>query len=285
MTHQAPTHYDDVVGVEVTIDGMLVIADRLHLMDFPVALGIRLNIPQEELRNIVWEQVARDLTAQGVLDIFGEPHPEVAAMVDTLSRADRTLEGRWWRRDVGGKMVRFVVCRKDTRIFWAAPVWWSTTSCRASRTSTSPIWCSSSSVTCPLVASSSFPGTSTSRPAPRSNSTCSVAPSSGGSSSWRPRCPTTSTGSNGVDLHRRSSIHVEHHARPVVDHTSDNPDRPADDRSGVACGGADRDLYRRNRVGVGRSHGGHAQGRVGRVRLLGAGDLGVRAAGGAAAQG
>jgi hypothetical protein len=120
MTHQAPTHYDDVVGVEVTIDGMLVIADRLNLMDFPVALGIRLNIPQEELRNIVWEQVARDLTAQGVLDLFGEPHPEVAAMVDTLSRADRTLEGRWWRRDVGGKMVRFVVCRKGDRHVVAA---------------------------------------------------------------------------------------------------------------------------------------------------------------------
>ena len=109
---RGPTHYDDVVGVEVTIDGMLVIADRLNLMDFPVALGIRLNIPQVELRNIVWEQVARDLTAQGVLDLFGEPHAEVAAMIDTLSRADRTLEGRWWRRDLGGKMVRFVVCRK-----------------------------------------------------------------------------------------------------------------------------------------------------------------------------
>jgi hypothetical protein len=114
------THYDDVVGVEVTIDGMLVIADRLNLMDFPVALGIRLNIPQVDLRNIVWEQVARDLTAQGVLDLFGEPHPEVAAMVDTLSRADRTLEGRWWRRDLGGKMVRFVVCRKGERHVVAA---------------------------------------------------------------------------------------------------------------------------------------------------------------------
>ncbi len=73
-----------------------------------------------ELRNIVWEQVARDLTAQGVLDLFGEPHPEVAAIVDTLSRADRTLEGRWWRRDVGGKMVRFVVCRKGDRHVVAA---------------------------------------------------------------------------------------------------------------------------------------------------------------------
>jgi hypothetical protein len=115
-----PTHFDDVVGVEVTIDGMLVIADKLNLMEFPVALGIRPNIPQEELRNIVWEQVGRDLTSQGVLDLFGEPHPEVAAMVDTLSRADRTLEGRWWRRDLGGKMVRFVVCRKGDRHVVAA---------------------------------------------------------------------------------------------------------------------------------------------------------------------
>jgi hypothetical protein len=104
---------DDVVGVEVTIDGMLVIADRLHLVDFPVALGIRPNIPQEDLRDVVWEQVQRDLTAQGVLDHNGQPHPGVATLVDTVSRADRTLECRWWRRDVGGTMVRFVVCRKD----------------------------------------------------------------------------------------------------------------------------------------------------------------------------
>ena len=83
-------------------------------------MGIRLNIPQPDLRDIVWEQVGRDLTAQGVLDVFGEPHPEVAAMVDTLSRSDRTLEGRWWRRDVGGKMVRFVVCRKGDRHVVAA---------------------------------------------------------------------------------------------------------------------------------------------------------------------
>ncbi|MDT5387316.1 MAG: hypothetical protein QOE04_957 [Mycobacterium sp.] len=114
------TRLDDVVAVEVTIDGMLVIADKLHLMEFPPSLAIRPNIPQLELRNIVWEQVGRDLTAQGVLDVFGTPHPEVAAMVDTLSRADRTLEGRWWRRDLGGKMVRFVVCRKGDRHVVAA---------------------------------------------------------------------------------------------------------------------------------------------------------------------
>lgn len=110
----------DVVGVEVTIDGMLVIADRLHLVDFPPALGIRPNIPQADLRNLVWDQVQRDLAAQGVLDPYGRPHPAVAAMTDILSRPDRTLEGRWWRRDIGGVMVRFVVCRKDERHLIAA---------------------------------------------------------------------------------------------------------------------------------------------------------------------
>jgi EspG family len=112
---------DNVVAVELTIDGMLVVADRLGLADFPTALAIRPNIPQLELRELVWDQVRRDLTDQGVLDIYGAPHPSVAAMVDTLSRADRTLEARWWRRDVnGGTMVRFVVCRKGDRHVVAA---------------------------------------------------------------------------------------------------------------------------------------------------------------------
>lgn len=110
----------DVVGVGVTIDGLLVIADLLHLSEFPPALGIRPNIPQEALRTLVWDQVRRDLTAQGVLDLYGRPHPTVAAMVDTVSRPDRVLEGRWFRRDVGGLMVRFVVCRKDDRHVVAA---------------------------------------------------------------------------------------------------------------------------------------------------------------------
>lgn len=112
---------DDVVAVEVTIDGMLVIADRLGLTDFPIALAIRPNIPQLELRDLVWDQVRRDLADQGVLNIYGTPHPSVADMMDTLSRADRVLEGRWWRRDVdGGTMVRFVVCRKGERHVVAA---------------------------------------------------------------------------------------------------------------------------------------------------------------------
>lgn len=111
---------EDVVAVEVTIDGMLVIADKLHLVEFPNALAIQPNIPQLELRDVVWEKVGRDLTEQGVLDLFGTPHPEVAAMVDTLSRADRVIEARWWRKDLGGKMIRFVVARKGNRHVVAA---------------------------------------------------------------------------------------------------------------------------------------------------------------------
>lgn len=104
---------DDVVGVELTIDGMLVLAARLGLAEFPMTLGIRPNIPQEEVRDRVWEQVGRDLTDQEVLGPNGQPHPAVAAMIRTLSTPDRTLEGRWWRRDMGDVMVRFVICRKD----------------------------------------------------------------------------------------------------------------------------------------------------------------------------
>lgn len=114
------THYDDVVGVELTIDGMLVVADRLHLVDFPLALGIRPNIPYKEQRAIVWDQVTRDLTVQGIFTPSGDPHPEVAAIADTLSRPDRTLECRWWRNDAGGKMFRFAVCRRGKRHVVAA---------------------------------------------------------------------------------------------------------------------------------------------------------------------
>ncbi|MCV7014057.1 ESX secretion-associated protein EspG [Mycolicibacterium madagascariense] len=103
---------NDVVAVELTIDGLLLVADRLDSVEFPPVLGIRHNVAQPELRAVVWERVARDLAAQGVLDPGGTPHPEVAAMVDVCCRADRTLEGRWWRRDAGGRMVRFAVCRR-----------------------------------------------------------------------------------------------------------------------------------------------------------------------------
>ena len=106
---------DDVTAVELTVDGLLVVADRLGLADFPPVLGIRLNIPYPELCQKVWAQVARDLTAQGVLNVYGDPHPAVADMLQTLSRSDRTLEGRWWRRSVGGEMIRFAICRRGDR--------------------------------------------------------------------------------------------------------------------------------------------------------------------------
>lgn len=106
---------DDVAAVELTVDGVLVIADRLGLGDFPTVLGLRLNIPYPDLCKRVWEQVSRDLTAQGILTVHGDPHPAVADMLQTLSRSDRTLEGRWWRRDVGGEMTRFAVSRRGDR--------------------------------------------------------------------------------------------------------------------------------------------------------------------------
>ena len=113
MTADLRESADSVVGVELTIDGALLIASRLGLAGFPATLGIRPNIPDEEMRDLVWAQVARDLADQDVIGSHGQPHPAVAAMVRTLSEPDRTLEGRWWRRDVGDVMVRFVICRKS----------------------------------------------------------------------------------------------------------------------------------------------------------------------------
>ena len=100
----------DVVGVELTIDGMLVVADRVDLAEF-TALGIRANIGDEDVRALVWDQVRHDLTGQGVLDGQGYPDPAVAQMVDTLGRAERTLECRWFRR-ADATMIRFVLCRR-----------------------------------------------------------------------------------------------------------------------------------------------------------------------------
>ena len=51
------------------------------------------------------------------------PRPEIQTYFEQVAdeRGIRPLEGRWWwRRDVGGKMVRFVVCRKGVRHVIAA---------------------------------------------------------------------------------------------------------------------------------------------------------------------
>ena len=111
-TYPAPGDlHADVVGVELTIDGVLVVADRLDLAEF-TALGIRANIADEDVRARVWDQVRRDLIGQGVLDSQGYPDPAVAQMIDTLGRAERTLECRWFRH-ADATMVRFVLCRRD----------------------------------------------------------------------------------------------------------------------------------------------------------------------------
>ena len=106
---------DDVVAVELTVDGVLVVADRLGLGDFPTVLAIRLNIPFPDLCKAVWEQVARDLTAQGVLTASGEPHARCRRRRHAQQVGHRTLEGRWWRRDRGGEMTRFAVSRRGDR--------------------------------------------------------------------------------------------------------------------------------------------------------------------------
>jgi hypothetical protein len=111
-TYPAPGElHADVVGVELTIDGVLVVADRLDLAEF-AALGIRANIGDEDVRALVWDQVRRDLIGQGVLDSQGYPDPAVAQMVDAVGRAERTLECRWFRH-ADATMVRFVLCRRD----------------------------------------------------------------------------------------------------------------------------------------------------------------------------
>jgi hypothetical protein len=115
MTVGGADRIDDVVGVEVTIDGMLVLADACDRSEFPTVLGIRQNIFDEDLRDVVWGQVRRDLTEQGVLDVHGRPHPTVAAMVDVLARPERSLEARWVRRDADDRMLRFAVCRSGDR--------------------------------------------------------------------------------------------------------------------------------------------------------------------------
>jgi hypothetical protein len=94
----------------LTIDGMLVVADRLDLAEF-TALGIRANIVDEDVHALVWDQVRRDLIGQGVLDSQGYPDPAVAQMIDTLGRAERTLECRWFRH-ADATMIRFVLCRR-----------------------------------------------------------------------------------------------------------------------------------------------------------------------------
>ena len=104
-----------VTAVDLTMDGLLVLADKLSVTnDFPVALTIGNNIFHLDLRAQVWAAVTDTLTEQGIIDAAGQIHPEVVDMIYTATRAERTLEGRWFHTAGEGHMVRFAVCRRGT---------------------------------------------------------------------------------------------------------------------------------------------------------------------------
>lgn len=98
---------NDVVGVEVTTDGMLtvcymlVVTDRLHLVAFPTALGIRINDSSD--RNYQpWSGNGCNVTLppREFRDANGQPYPKLAAMADTSNRPDRE-----WRLGSGVAML------------------------------------------------------------------------------------------------------------------------------------------------------------------------------------
>jgi hypothetical protein len=105
-----------ITAVDLTIDGLLLLADQLGATDdFPLCLGIHNNICDLDLRAAVWAAVADGLTSQGILDDAGAVHPEVTAMILTATRAGRTLEGRWYHTGAEGRMTRFAICRREDK--------------------------------------------------------------------------------------------------------------------------------------------------------------------------
>lgn len=103
-----------LTAVDLTIDGLLVIADTLGGVgsDFPLVVGVSPdNIFDETLRARVWADVRGTLTGQNILTLGGEVHPELADIIETVTRPERTLEGRWWRKQMK-QMVRFAICRR-----------------------------------------------------------------------------------------------------------------------------------------------------------------------------
>jgi hypothetical protein len=103
-----------LTAVDLTIDGLLVIADTLGGVadDFPLVVGVSPdNIFDDELRARVWADVREKLTEQNVLTPAGEVHRELVDLIETTIRPERTLEGRWWRKQTK-QMVRFAICRR-----------------------------------------------------------------------------------------------------------------------------------------------------------------------------
>lgn len=106
-----------ILGVDLTIDELLVISARLDgaAHHFPLVLGVQPdNIFIDELREVVWADVAEKLTAKNILEpSSGAVISDVAQMIEILTRPDRTLECRWWRHQ-HGNLVRFAIARRGT---------------------------------------------------------------------------------------------------------------------------------------------------------------------------
>lgn len=103
-----------VIGVDLSVDELLVIADILDIGTmFPIVVGIQPdNVFDDELREIVWGACRQQLTDKGILAPEGTVHPGVAALLEPVTRPQRTLEGRWWRKQ-DQQMVRFAICRRE----------------------------------------------------------------------------------------------------------------------------------------------------------------------------
>lgn len=103
-----------ILGVDLTIDELLVIANRLDGVaeSFPLVLGVTPdNILIDELREAVWADVAEKLTDKNILEPTGAVIADVAQMIEVLTRPERTLECRWWREQ-HGVLVRFAIARR-----------------------------------------------------------------------------------------------------------------------------------------------------------------------------
>lgn len=106
-----------VTAVDLTIDGLLVIADLLGGLgdDFPLVVGVKAsNIFDDDIKSRVWNDVRERLTTQNILADDGEVNADVAQMIEIATRPERTLEGRWWRRD-SNQLLRFAICRRNTQ--------------------------------------------------------------------------------------------------------------------------------------------------------------------------
>ena len=105
---------DDVVGVELTVDGMLVVADRLGW-----ATSRRFSDPpQHPVSGPVQNRLGagRQGPDRAGCVVGRRPTPPGGCRhAAHIEQVGSNLEGRWWRRDRGGEMTRFAVSRRADR--------------------------------------------------------------------------------------------------------------------------------------------------------------------------